>query len=54
MSDEEDLADYVITEGRMFGSVNILLTTPLDELSLEKAGVALNLVCSRGNIGRVN
>jgi hypothetical protein len=44
--DEQGLTNHVVTESRVFGDVDTLLTHPLDEVGLEEAGVALNLVGS--------
>jgi hypothetical protein len=52
--DEEGLADHVVTEGGVLGDVDTLLAAPLDEVGLEEAGVALDLVGGRGDTGAVN
>jgi hypothetical protein len=47
VGDEQRLTDHVVTESRVLGNVNTLLTHPLDEVGLEKARVALDLVGGR-------
>jgi len=54
VGDEEGLADHVVTEGGVLGDVNALLAAPLDELGLEEAGVALDLVGGGGDTGGVD
>jgi hypothetical protein len=44
VGDEQGLTDHVVTEGRVLGDVDTLLTHPLDEVGLEEARVALDLV----------
>lgn len=44
--DEQGLTDHVVSEGRVFGDVNILLAAPLDELGLEETRVTLDLIDS--------
>lgn len=52
--DEQGLTNHVVTESRVLGDVDTLLTHPLDEVSLEEAGVTLNLVGSRCNASLVD
>ena len=52
--DEQGLADHVVAEGRVLGDVDALLAAPLDEVGLEQAGVALDLVGGGGDTGGVD
>ena len=52
--DEQGLIDHVVAESRVLGDVNTLLTAPLDEVGLEEAGVALDLVGGRDDTSAVN
>ena len=54
VGNEQGLTDHVVAEGRVLSDVNTLLTHPLDEVGLEEARVALDLVGSGGDTSSVD